>query len=185
MNLLWVLARSAGVVSTVLLSATMVFGIMSSADFPRGYWSRWLRKEVHRRIALLACSILALHIVAVVLDSFVDIGWMNVVLPFSSTYDRLGVGFAAVALDLLLIVMATSVAHKHLPFITWQVIHTVVYLVWPVAILHGILSGTDDLLVWLVSLGGAVAVATVAAIRWINPKRRKSKSSPDRIHVAA
>ncbi|NQU37125.1 MAG: ferric reductase-like transmembrane domain-containing protein [Actinobacteria bacterium] len=185
MSVLWVIARSAGLVSMVALTATVVFGIVSSADFPKGTWSRWLRKEVHRRIALVACAMLGLHIAAVVLDSFVDVGWVNVIVPFSSTYDRLGIGLAAISIDLIIVLVATSLAQKHLRFVTWQVIHVTAYLAWPIAILHGLVSGTDDLLTWLLALVGALAVVTVATIRIGHQRKHPASASVKRPSVSA
>lgn len=184
MSVLWIVARSAGLVSMVLLTAAVVLGIISSADFPKGHWSRWLRKEVHRRVALVACAMLGLHITAIVLDSFVDVSWINVIVPFSSSYDRLGVGLAAISIDLAIVLIVTSLAQKHIPFITWQMIHLTAYLAWPVAILHGLISGTDSLLTWLLASIGAIAVALVATIRIVAQRKKPTPVLAKRTSVS-
>jgi sulfoxide reductase heme-binding subunit YedZ len=168
----------------VLLTATVVFGVISSADFPKGRWSRWLRKEVHRRIALVACVMLGLHITAIVLDSFVDVSWINAIVPFSSSYDRLGVGLAAISIDLLIVLIVTSLAHKHIPFITWQMIHVTAYLAWPIAMLHGLVSGTDNLVTWLLALIGSIAVAFVATIRVVTQRKKPVPVAAKRTSVS-
>jgi hypothetical protein len=61
MSILWILARSTGLAATVLLSAVMVLGILSSGDFRSRPWSRYLTNGLHRRVAYLACAMLGIQ----------------------------------------------------------------------------------------------------------------------------
>ena len=65
MNLMWTIARSSGLIATLLLSAVVALGILSSADMGSRRWARYITAGLHRRIAYLACAMLALHLVAV------------------------------------------------------------------------------------------------------------------------
>jgi methionine sulfoxide reductase heme-binding subunit len=181
MSVLWLMSRSAGLLSVVLLSATVAMGIVSSSQFPRGRWSRWMRGQIHIRVAYLACAMLALHVAAIVLDSYVAVNALDAVVPFTSSYDRIGVGLAAISVDLVIIVVLTSLLRSRLPFLTWQRIHVLAYLAWPVAIIHGLVSGTDDLLTWTVSLVGSLTVALIALFRILpsaQPRRRPVPAGP-------
>ncbi len=168
MNLLWIISRSSGLAAVALLSAVVVLGILSSADFGSRRWSRFVTNGLHRRIAYLACAMLGLHIVAVVADSYVDVGALSVIVPFTSGYERFAVGLGALAVDSMVVIVATSLTRRHLPFRVWQAIHVIAYAAWPLAILHGVLAGSDDLLALGLSMGGALAVAAVALFRVLN-----------------
>lgn len=177
MNLLWVIARTAGLASVVLLSATVTLGIISSADFGSVRWSRLITNGLHRRLAYLACGLLALHIAAVVVDSYVDITPLDVVIPFSSSYQRFATGLGALAVDVVAILIITGLTRKHLPHRLWQWIHATAYLAWPLAILHGVLAATDDLLTLVLSLLGASAVAAAALLRVFNRSGAKKPAA--------
>jgi len=181
-SILWILARSTGLIATVLLSAVMVLGILSSGDFRSRPWSRYLTNGMHRRVAYLACAMLGIHIAAIVADSYVSVDLLNVVVPFSSSYERFAVGLAAISIDLMLVLVITSLGRRFISFNIWQTVHVVAYAVWPLAILHGILAGTDDLLAWSISLISTLAVATVALVRFFGqskkPTRRPAVAAP-------
>lgn len=165
MSLLWIIARSSGLMAVALLSAVIALGILSSADFGPRRWSRFVTNGLHRRLAYLACAMLGLHILAIVADSYVTVNLIDVVVPFSSSYERIAVGLGALAFDAMVVLVATSLARRYLPFSMWQVVHVAAYAIWPLAILHGLLAGTDDLLALGISMAGALAVGSVALFR--------------------
>jgi sulfoxide reductase heme-binding subunit YedZ len=107
-----------------------------------------------------------------VLDSFVNVGWLSVVVPFTSSYKRFGVGLGALALDLLLLTVATSLVRLRLPLRLWRAVHLTAYAMWPVSLLHFLLTGTDakagQFGMWL-GLGAAGAVGLAAAVRMVTP----------------
>ena len=51
---------------------------------------------------------MGIHVVTSVVDTFVDISWAAVVVPFTSDYSSFWVGVGAIALDLMLAVFVTS-----------------------------------------------------------------------------
>ena len=70
----WYLARGTGVVSLVLLTASVVLGVLGSLRFsaaPR--WPRFAIDTLHRDVSLLVLVVLVVHIVTSVLDSFAPI----------------------------------------------------------------------------------------------------------------
>ena len=53
-------------------------------------------------------------------------------------------GLGAVSFDLLLAVLITSVLRRRLGYRSWRAVHWLAYASWPVAVIHGIGTGTDD-----------------------------------------
>jgi sulfoxide reductase heme-binding subunit YedZ len=170
---LWYLTRSTGVTSFVLLTVTMVLGIASTQRaLASPHWPRFATQALHRNVSLLGLGLLLVHIATTVLDSFVNVGWLSVVVPFTSSYKRFGVGLGALALDLLLLTVATSLVRLRLPLRLWRAVHLTAYAMWPVSLLHFLLTGTDakagQFGMWL-GLGAAGAVGLAAAVRMVTP----------------
>ncbi len=162
---LWYLNRGSGVVALVLLTATTVLGVLALDGRPGTRVPRFVVQAVHRNVALLAVLTVATHVATAVLDEFVDIRWWHAVVPFTGTYERVWLGLGAVAVDLLVVVIVTSLLRNRLRRRTWYALHQSAYLLWFTSILHGAGMGTDLAgPQWPVTAACAGAVA--AALTW-------------------
>jgi predicted ferric reductase len=174
---LWYTTRGAGAVSMILLSAVVILGVLSSLhDRParagrtseNSGWPRFLTLGLHRNLALMTLVFLALHIVTAVVDPFTHLGWLTVVLPFSSYYRTLWLGLGTIAFELLAAIVLTSLLRGLIGQAAWRTIHWLAYASWPVAVLHGFGTGTDALSAWFMVLSilciGSVAMAIVYRI---------------------
>ncbi len=65
---------------------------------------------MHRNLSLLTLAFLAVHVASAIIDPYAGIAWLDVVVPFVSTYHPFWLGLGAVALDLILAVVVTSVS---------------------------------------------------------------------------
>lgn len=156
----WYLTRAAGLVSLLLLTATVVLGMVASVGWTAERWPRFLSQSLHRNLSLLCMVFIGIHVVTTVADGYVPIGLLDAVVPFRTAYRPLWVGFGAVAFDLLLAVAVTSGLRRRIGAHSWRAIHWLAYLCWPVAVLHGLGTGTDTHLT--VALG--IEVICVAAV---------------------
>jgi sulfoxide reductase heme-binding subunit YedZ len=180
---LWYMTRATGLVSLILLSATVVLGIVASVGWTTERWPRFLSQSVHRNLSLLCIVLIAVHVVTTVADGYVPIGFLDAVIPFRTPYRPLWVGFGAVALDLLLAVAITSGFRKRIGVRAWRGVHWLAYLCWPIALLHGLGSGSDTRLS-VASFVNIICVASVvAAVAWRLVTGRSF--SPSRRIVAA
>lgn len=163
---LWYLARGSGAVSMCLLTLTVVLGIVTSARWATAAWPRFVVAGLHRNLSLLAVVFLGLHVASVVVDGYVPIRWLDAVVPFASAYRPLWLGLGAVALDLLLAILLTSLLRVHLGHRTWRAVHWAAYACWPVALVHGFGMGTDKGQLWMLALDVLAVAAFVAAACW-------------------
>jgi predicted ferric reductase len=163
-TLLWYVTRGAGAVSLVLLTAVVVLGILSALRVQAAGWPRFLTTGLHRNLALMTLVFLALHIITAVVDPFTHLGWLTAVVPFSSSYRTLWLGLGTFAFELLLAIVVTSLARGLIGHAAWRMVHWLTYASWPVAVIHGIGTGTDTLSAWLLVITVACVVAVVAAI---------------------
>jgi methionine sulfoxide reductase heme-binding subunit len=161
---LWYLTRATGAVALILLTAVVVLGTMGPGKAGGPRWPRFAITRLHRDIALLVLVLLALHIATTILDGFAPITVLDAIIPFRSTYRPIWLGFGAVALDLLLALVITSLLRRRVGYQRWRRIHWLAYASWPVAMLHGFGTGTDAATSWMVWVTVGCAVAVVVAV---------------------
>jgi methionine sulfoxide reductase heme-binding subunit len=168
-SVLWYSTRGAGAVTLILLSGVVVLGILSNLRVQSPSWPRFLTTGLHRNLALMTLVLLALHIATAVIDPYTNLGWAAAFIPFSSDYRTFWLGLGAISFELLLAIFATSLVRGLLGHRAWRVIHWLTYAAWPVAVLHGLGSGTDTWSAWMLAITGvcvgAVGVAIVLRIR--------------------
>jgi sulfoxide reductase heme-binding subunit YedZ len=165
-SVLWFLNRSTGVVTIVLLTITTVLGVLAIGGRPAGRVPRFVTQAFHRNVALLSMLLLVVHLVTAVLDEFVEIKWYEAFIPFVGSYEPLWVGFGAIATDLMLVVIVTSLFRTRMQHNLWRGIHISTYALWALAIGHGIGVGTDMTdSMWLLTVVCAIAVPLAAALR--------------------
>jgi len=161
---LWYATRAAGAVTLVLLSAVVVLGITARNRFSARGWPRFLSAAVHNDLALLALVFLGLHIVTAVVDPFTHLG-LAALVPFGSYYRTFWLGLGAVAFELILALVLTSLLRHHIGTSVWRAVHWLSYFAWPIAVLHGLGTGTDSLSWWMLGITvTCVAAVTIAAL---------------------
>lgn len=163
-SVLWYATRGAGAVSLVLLTASVVLGIGELRMWRPAGAPRFAVGAVHRSVSLLALAFLVLHIVTVVVDPFPTIGLFNAVVPFVTSYRALWIGLGTIACDLMLAIIITSLVRRRLGFRAWRGVHWLAYAAWPVALLHGLGSGSDTKATWMLLLTLACVGAVLAAL---------------------
>jgi sulfoxide reductase heme-binding subunit YedZ len=158
----WYLTRSTGAVALLLLSVALALGVADVRRLSTPRWPRFVLDALHRRVSLLALAFLVVHVLTAVLDSFASISVVAAFVPFVGSYRPFWLGLGAVAFDLLLAVVLTSVLRPRVGPRAWRAVHWLAYACWPVALLHTLGTGSDVRSAWLQVLT-AVCVALVLA----------------------
>jgi methionine sulfoxide reductase heme-binding subunit len=161
---LWYLSRATGAVALVLLTLTLTLGVVDVERFTSPRFPRFVVDGWHRGVSLLTCALLALHIATTLLDSYAPIRLVDVVIPFTGSYRPLWLGLGALALDLLVALIVTSLLRARIGVRTWRVVHWAAYACWPVALLHGLGTGSDVRAGWLTWTSLACGAVVVLAI---------------------
>ena len=160
----WFITRGSGLVTLILLTLTLALGVSNVQRLQSAAVPRFVINAVHRNASLLALVFLAIHIVTVVLDGYVHIRLIDAVVPFGAGYRPFWVGLGAVAFDLMLAVIVTSLLRRHIGHRAWRATHWLAYACWPVALIHGLGSGTDAATTWMRVVTGVCAAIVAAAV---------------------
>jgi sulfoxide reductase heme-binding subunit YedZ len=167
--------RATGVVALVLLSGTMVLGILTAGRTSSRAWPAFARADLHKRVSLLAMVFLTFHVLTAVLDTYVNVGWASTVVPFASPYRPLWTGLGTMGVDLIAAVAVTSALRQRISVRTWRGVHWLAYGSWPVAMAHSLGMGTDASTLWMDGLAAMCTVAVAGALAWRVTDHRRSR----------
>jgi methionine sulfoxide reductase heme-binding subunit len=163
---LWFATRGFGVVSLLLLTAIVVLGVAGATRWKSARWPRFVVAGLHRNLTLLALVFIASHVITTVADGFAPISFLNAVLPFTSAYRPVWLGLGAVAFDLLLALTITSLLRARIGYGRWRALHWLAYASWPIALVHGLGTGTDARVTWMQAIAVGSVACVVGAVLW-------------------
>jgi Ferric reductase like transmembrane component len=162
----WFLTRGTGAISLLMLTGVVVLGIVGSVGWETRRWPRFITQGLHRNISLLAVAFLGVHVAVAVFDGYAPIRWVDAVIPFGGVYRPVWLGLGAIAFDLLLALTITSLVRVRLGYRSWKAVHWLAYACWPVALVHGLGTGSDTKALWMLALVGICVVAVIGAVWW-------------------
>lgn len=161
---LWYAARAAAMAAFAVLSASLLTGMALRTALLSGLARNRAVLALHGFLSWFWVPLVAVHVVAIVLDSTARVGLVDVVIPFRVGYARLGVGLGSVGLLLLALVGVTSAMRRRLRPRLWRWIHRLSYPMFVIFLVHAQLAGSDFSRSWIsvigwATLGGLVMLA--------------------------
>ena len=165
-TLSWELARVGGMVAYVLITASVVIGMLVSLKLRSPRWPRWVTTELHRFVTLLALVFAVVHGVAVWIDPFTGFTPAEVLVPLASHYRPLWVAAGIVAGYLLLGVWASEYARPRIGYAWWRRLHFLSFGVFVLATLHGVGSGSDTADAWGLLVYGTAGASVLILVIW-------------------
>jgi sulfoxide reductase heme-binding subunit YedZ len=160
----WLLARAGGLAAYVLLTMSVLAGLVVKSR-PLGRAVRAATAtDLHRTLALLGLGFLALHGVALTLDSTVRLSPAALLVPGLSPYRPVAVAAGVLAAELMVLVYASFSLRKRIGMKAWRRLHWATYAVFAASTAHGLAAGSDSSRPWALGLylgaTGAVSLAT-------------------------
>lgn len=179
--MLWYLNRGTGVVLLAVFTLTVVLGVLATGRSLSPWWPRFVTQGLHRTLAAMSVLLLLAHAGVAVVDEYVDIRWWQAFSPVGGTYEPLWLGLGALASDLTVVVVATSLARRHLPHRLWFLVHLTTYAAWAAGVGHGLGIGTDADVTWSMAVTAAcvglvVAAALARGVAVLRARRRAGRS---------
>ncbi|MDW3220593.1 MAG: ferric reductase-like transmembrane domain-containing protein [Acidimicrobiales bacterium] len=142
-QLWWYVARSGGILAWVIVTLSVLWGLaLSTKVLGRRGAPAWLL-DIHRWFAALSIVFTAVHVLALVADSYIYFGWSELFVPMASTYEPAAVAWGIVAFYLMVAIQITSLVMRKLPRKVWRYVHFTSFLVFALATYHGQAAGTD------------------------------------------
>ena len=178
----WYLARSTGLIAGVLLVAVFVWGVMLSTQLVKPVKrTAWLL-DLHRWLAGLTVVFVALHLIGLLADSYVEFDLASIFIPFASEWRPAAVTWGVAGLYILTAIQLTSwqPIRSRLSRRVWRGVHLLSFpLLWVVA-MHSGAAGTDVgnqlyLLLLVALVGLSVFIVLYRVLAGTGRKRRGSR----------
>ena len=137
----WGLARSAGFAAFLAATGAVLLGARRPARLPVGGLPARVY-ALHRALGIVSILALGVHLTSLRFDSFIQFGWMQMLLtPWYAPYRPLAVTLGWLAMLALLLTAASGGLRRFLP--GWRVVHALAYLTFALGLFHGLLAGSD------------------------------------------
>ena len=162
--MIWYVARAGGMLAYLLLTSSVVVGLLLSSRTKLRSWPRFAVEDVHRFLGLLAGAFIVVHGGALLLDRFVPISLSQLLVPGTDSYRPLAVAFGIVAAELLAALAVANHYSKRLPQRVWRRLHYLNFAVWALALVHGLTAGTDAFTTWALLLYAGSAWLVLALL---------------------
>jgi DMSO/TMAO reductase YedYZ heme-binding membrane subunit len=176
-ELTWYVLRASGIVAWALLTLSVVGGsVLRTRLLGPRFRPPWLL-DLHRGVSELAVVFTGLHVLAVAVDPWIDLSLVEVLVPFTSSWEPLALAPGIVGLHMLLAIQLTSLFRRRVGTRTWRAVHALALPTWVLATGHLLVAGTDAT---NVLLGAGVLAATglmafVWTVRAALPGRRRRR----------
>ena len=159
----WYLTRSTGAVALLLLTLAVVLGVVDVRRLSTPRWPRFVVDSLHRNVSLLAMGFLGAahpHVGARQLRP--DLAARRVhpvrrLLPPVLAGPRRGRRSTCCSPSRSRACCASGSATA-----SWRAVHWLTYASWPIALLHGLGTGSDVKATWLLGLSVACLLAVLA-----------------------
>jgi methionine sulfoxide reductase heme-binding subunit len=145
----WMVSRSAAVTAMVLISLTVALGLAMAARVVRRPGLKRAAVGLHEQCAVIGLAAIAIHGLALLGDGWLRPGLLGIAVPFELRYrpDFTAAGIIAGYLAVLL--GPSFYLRRRIGTRRWRKLHRATVLVWVLAALHTLGSGSDAGQLWL------------------------------------
>lgn len=175
----WIVARASGFVSLLALVLSMAVGILGSTKSVKSWFPAADVFEVHRVAGYLTLVALAVHMIGLLADSYIEFNLASLLIPGASQYRPVPVALGVLAAYLSVAIVISFDAKKWIGKSAWRWIHMLNFPLLAFALAHGILAGTDTptaaAQLFYYSCGFLVFAMTI--YRLLSPRRKPAARS--------
>jgi len=183
-HLFWYIARAAGLGAYLVLFINVCLGLGVHTRIVDRVLARWQAVDLHQFTALLALGLLGVHLAALLADHFIGFTLPQLLVPFASPYRPVPTAFGVVALYLLVAITASFWMRQRIGQRAWRTLHYATFGAYVLALLHGLLAGTDASTGWgwalYWSTGWIVLMLTLWRFGLYQPEVERRPAAPHR-----
>jgi len=139
----WHLSRASGFVAFVLLGISMTLGLLLSSHEARRWPGASSAFVLHQHASLLGLGFSVFHALVLLGDRFADLSLSEIVVPFASRFRPVAVGLGQIGLVTMTVVAVSFHLRRRIGTRAFRIVHLASFGVFALALLHGLLAGTD------------------------------------------
>ena len=145
----WIVLRAGGVGAFLMLFGAVSWGLISTTSLISTRIAKATSILIHQVLGSVGLALLAIHIGGVLVDRFVRFGLLDVLVPLHSHALNVAVSFGVMAMYATVVVLVTSWARKGVGPTLWRRAHLLAAPAFTLAVVHGMLAGTDTTRPWM------------------------------------
>lgn len=180
-SLSWIGVRALGITAYLALSVEVLLGLALST----GYLDPWARRPwvatLHRVLSVTALLTVAGHALLLLADRTVQFSWVDLLVPFASSYRPFAIALGVFGLYALVTLEVSSWLRRWTGGAPWRRMHAISFGLYIAATFHGILSGSDSgrWPLGLLYLGSAGAVSFMIFLRLFLYVTKSARRRPE------
>ena len=166
----WIAARAGGILIYLLAFVSVTLGLLSSLKWLGQIMHPARLMYLHRLVALLMLVFTVVHVGGLLLDSYLKMNLIEVLVPFTTSYQPLWTSLGILALYAAIIIVVSAYLAGRLGYRLWHGLHFLSYGLFGMGFLHGLMAGTDSAAGWmqLVYMLTGFVVVTLGGVRFFN-----------------
>jgi hypothetical protein len=139
----WYVARAAGIAAYLLMFCIIVLGEGMTTGTAYAFLTPVNAWVIHKYLGIAFGLTLLLHMFSLLFDKFVYFSLQDILVPFSSNYNRVFLSLGIFGFYLAAAIIASSLLVRLKFPAFWRYIHFLVYPLFILSIIHGVFLGTD------------------------------------------
>jgi predicted ferric reductase len=169
----WYLSRASAFAAYVLLWWSMILGLSITSKAARAWPGGPAAAALHEHASLLGLGFGVLHALVLLGDQYIGYSLTQILVPFAGSYMPFWVGIGQIGIYLMALVTVTFYLRRQIGARAWRAIHFLSFLVFALALGHGLFSGSDSGTAWAfwmyVGTGASVLFMTLYRIMMRRP----------------
>jgi len=179
----WYLSRGSAMVAFILLWMSMALGLIITNRMARIWPGGLAATDLHQYVSLLGLGLGCFHGLILLGDHYMKPDLLQIMVPFANQNYKPGwVGLGQAAFYTWVLVLGSFYVRKWIGRRTWRWIHFLSYLTFALALIHGLMSGTDSQNLWVSALywfaGGSLLVLLFYRILVTIETKKNIQASP-------
>ena len=146
----WITSRAAGIVALILASVSVAVGLSIGGRLIRGRGPDL--RVIHEALSLAALGALAVHVLALLGDTYFHASVADLTIPFVRNYRGAFMAVGIIAGWGMLLLGLSYYARERIGVSRWKVLHRFTALAWILGVVHSIGIGSDAGRAWFLAM---------------------------------
>lgn len=172
----WLVSRASGIVAVTLVSIAVLIGLAMAAKLVPPRSKRGV-VALHEQVAMTALLAIAVHGGSLLGDGWLRPGVAGITIPFLLPYRPAFTGAGIIAGYVAVLLGPTFYLRRRIGARTWRRLHRLTPLIWVLAAIHALGSGSDASSLWLrcVVLLPVGPIVYLLTVRTFAGRRRRTR----------
>jgi sulfoxide reductase heme-binding subunit YedZ len=178
-KMFWTASRLTAFLAYLAFAGSVCYGLGMASGLVDTLAGRVVSVTLHRDLALAGLALAAAHVFLLLGDTYIGFSVTELLVPGLSPYRTLPVAVGQICAWVAVATVISFYARGLMRPRLWRGLHTLSIVVFVLATIHGLFSGTDSRLdvIWWVYLGVALLVLFLATYRLANRKQRRLRAA--------